>query len=292
MLELSRIRIDGGTQQRAELNENVVADYAEAMSRGEAFPPIVVFYDGTNYWVADGFHRYFGAKKAGLREVAEDVHPGSKLDAQLYSFGANATNGLRRSNADKRKAVMGALNHPVSKDWSDNQIAKHCGVDHKTVASVRASILGISQDSAREVTDGHLSETKDSGGKGLCERRIVSRNGATYQMDTSKIGKVAADLKHGTGEKFSRTDDGGAFGPSDEEIAESEAAEAKHRETLDKILESDEPLKAANEKIKQQEFQIHGLEARMAGLMNELAAAKRQAKYWKEQATKWGAVVA
>lgn len=52
-----------------------------------------------------GWHRVAGAEQAGLTEIEADVQPGTKRDALLYSAGANATHGLRRSNADKRRSV-------------------------------------------------------------------------------------------------------------------------------------------------------------------------------------------
>jgi hypothetical protein len=32
---------------------------------GRNSPPVVVFYDGTSYWLADGFHRVKAAEQAG-----------------------------------------------------------------------------------------------------------------------------------------------------------------------------------------------------------------------------------
>lgn len=139
MIERSKIKIDGGTQQRAVLNQDTVSEYADAYLAGVNMPPVVLFFDGSTYWLADGFHRYFGAKKAGIEAIPAEITPGSQLDAQLYSFGANGTHGLRRTNADKRQAVMGAFEHPVSCKWSDNQIAKHCGVSQPFVSGVRPS---------------------------------------------------------------------------------------------------------------------------------------------------------
>ena len=112
-INLRSIRIDGGTQSRAELNHATVDEYSEAMAEGDTFPPIVVFFDGSSYWLADGFHRYFGADHAGMTEIQAEVLHGTQQDAQLFSFSVNAAHGLRRTNADKRKAVMGALQHPV-----------------------------------------------------------------------------------------------------------------------------------------------------------------------------------
>lgn len=272
MIELLKIRIDGDTQSRAELNQDTVAEYAEAMRAGTRFPPVAVFYDGADYWLADGFHRYFGAKQAGIEAIAEEVHPGTKLDAQLYSFGANATNGLRRSNADKRKAVTGALKHPTSKAWSDNQIAKHCGVSDHLVSDVRKSIFEILEDSSS---------------------RTVTRNGTTYKQDTSKIGKSrkksSKEEEAPSDEPFGAPED---YAPDDEEIRQSIAENAEYQKSIERIMAADDKLSAANEEIKRQRFIITGLEARLAGEQRKSADAIRKMKYWRDMARKPGGVVA
>jgi hypothetical protein len=61
-INILNIRIDGGTQPRQEINYEVVKDYAELMREGVAFPPVTVFFDGVDYWLADGFHRYHATK--------------------------------------------------------------------------------------------------------------------------------------------------------------------------------------------------------------------------------------
>jgi hypothetical protein len=59
-LRLEQIRTDAGTQSRAAINDEVVADYAEGMIAGHRFPPIVVFHHKGDYILADGFHRLRG----------------------------------------------------------------------------------------------------------------------------------------------------------------------------------------------------------------------------------------
>ena len=56
-IPINSIRLDGGTQPRASIDFDTVFDYMDAMTDGADFPPVVVFYDGTHYWLADGFHR-------------------------------------------------------------------------------------------------------------------------------------------------------------------------------------------------------------------------------------------
>lgn len=173
LLALNLIRTDGETQSRAALDKATYLEYADAMSEGAAFPPVTVFFDGSSYWLADGFHRFFAAKHIGFTDMPVDVKDGTQLDAQLHSFGVNADHGLRRSNADKRKAVTGALGHPVSCKWSDNQIAKHCGVHHSTVGDIRRS----------------LAESASDGGA-RSERIFTTKHGTEAIMNTANIGKA------------------------------------------------------------------------------------------------------
>jgi len=117
-----------------------IAGIAPAMAAGMKFPPVIVLYDGADYWLADGFHRVTAAEQAGLEEIACELHPGTRQEAQCYSFSANKANGLRRTNDDKGRAVQAALLHPLSAGLSDRQIAQHVGVDHTTVLRWREKL--------------------------------------------------------------------------------------------------------------------------------------------------------
>ena len=48
-LNLSDIRIDGGTQARVKLNQDKVKLYAEQLREGNTFPPSIVYHDGSSY---------------------------------------------------------------------------------------------------------------------------------------------------------------------------------------------------------------------------------------------------
>lgn len=143
MLALAEIRTDGGTQSRAELSRDTISDYAEVFTSGAAMPPVIVFYDGDSYWLADGFHRCNGARAAGLTEILADVRQGSRRDAVLFSVGANDTHGLRRTNADKRRAVLLLLNDAEWSGKSDRWIAEKCGVSPQTVSNHREQLSNL-----------------------------------------------------------------------------------------------------------------------------------------------------
>jgi hypothetical protein len=140
-IEVAAIK-DGGAQMRIEMRPETVLDYAEEMLGGATFPPVVVFFDGTDYWLGDGFHRHAAAKKIERATIAAEVREGTARDAVLYGVGANATHGLRRTQADKRRAVERLVTDPEWAQWSDRQIAKVAKVDHKTVAKIRRELAG------------------------------------------------------------------------------------------------------------------------------------------------------
>lgn len=168
-IPLFSIRLDGGTQPRVELDEDVVADYAEKMASGEKMPPLVVFHDGSHYWLADGFHRLLAAKRNESKAIACDVQTGTKRDAILYAVGANAQHGLPRTNADKRRAVEMLLNDPEWSQWSDREIARRANVHHVSVGNWRRDLSG----------EDHQ----------IPEDRKVQRNGTVYTQRTENIGK-------------------------------------------------------------------------------------------------------
>src|SRR5437764_4898993 len=111
-IPVNKVRIDGGTQVRQAIKEDAVARYAETI---ESLPPIDVFFDGTDYWLADGFHRYHAHQRAGKGDIRCNVHKGNRRAAQLHAIGANSEHGEPRTIEDRRNAVTALLDDP---EWS------------------------------------------------------------------------------------------------------------------------------------------------------------------------------
>jgi uncharacterized ParB-like nuclease family protein len=141
-LNINSIIIDKGTQSRAAISEDTVTDYAEAMQAGDEFPPVITFFDGVEYYLADGFHRLHAVKRLGKTSIQADVRTGTLRDAILYSLGANRDHGLRRSNADKRKCVQTLLDDFEWGDLSVNEMARICGVSPQLVTAVKLEMDG------------------------------------------------------------------------------------------------------------------------------------------------------
>jgi uncharacterized membrane protein YgcG len=138
-IPLEAINIYGGTQARVQTTDEAVESYADEMTQGAVFPPIVVYYDGATHWLADGFHRYLATKRVGRPTITADVQPGGRTDALRHALGANATNGVYRNNADKRNAVQIAL-----EEWPDRAnpvIAEICRVSSELVRRCRSELV-------------------------------------------------------------------------------------------------------------------------------------------------------
>lgn len=153
-IETSRVALDGGTQSREELiHEDTLRDYIDAMERGEELPPIDVVDDGTHAYLVDGFHRHAAHLRLRRATIRARVVAGTREDAVWLASSVNATHGLRRTNADKRRAVRMALEHARGATMSDAAIARHCRVHDRLVAAVRAEVEreqfgGIADDTA------------------------------------------------------------------------------------------------------------------------------------------------
>lgn len=164
---LKEIRTDGGTQARKSLNQDVVNEYAQQMQDGAVFPPVVVFNDGSNLWLADGFHRYFAHRQNGEVEIDVEVHQGTVDDATLYAIGATRKRGLPFNREDLKEIIARIVKHPVWSTWPTRKIADLIGCSAMTVSRVKSSM---------EEVPTTVSYT--------------TRQGTKTVMDTSSIGKA------------------------------------------------------------------------------------------------------
>jgi hypothetical protein len=170
LLALKTIRTDGGTQPRAALNQDRIGEYADDMARGDEFPPVTVFYDGADYWLADGFHHYH-ARATRHPDIEAEVRQGTKRDAILFSVGANASHGMRPTNEDKRRAVLKLLGDPEWSQWSDREIARLCAVSDRFVNGLRP-------------------QAPSANSSQIEQPRTVSRGSSTYRMNTAGLKRA------------------------------------------------------------------------------------------------------
>lgn len=141
---ISTITVDDAIQQRARgVDQDLVAEYAADIAEWIDLAPVVIYWDGETRWLADGFHRIRAAGLAGLSDVPATVYDGGRRDAILYAARANQQHGLRRTNADKRRAVETLLSDPEWSAWTDNRIAAKVGVSQPFVSRMRGQLITV-----------------------------------------------------------------------------------------------------------------------------------------------------
>lgn len=198
MLAIAQIRRDGQTQPRQGMNEDVVTDYVAALADNVRFPAVDVMFDGVDYWLFDGFHRVESHLRSGRTEIEVKVHHGTLEQAQWRSYAANQSHGLRRSTADKERAIRAALQHKAAQGMSDNALAKHLGVSDKTVTKYRVEMQSASEIpklSSRTGIDGKTYDTTNIGKRPNDDLREKGRKLETWLMGKGWGVFVSGDIQ-------------------------------------------------------------------------------------------------
>lgn len=151
-IKLKAVQRDTGIQTRAEINMETVNAYADSMTEGAKFPPVVLFGTESKCWIGDGWHRVMAAEQIGALDINAELRAGGRIDALKFALAANAAHGLRRSNADKRRCVEIAVRE--FSGLSDNAIAQMCGVSNHAVKAARPVTLENIQPEKRTGADG------------------------------------------------------------------------------------------------------------------------------------------
>lgn len=250
-MRLIDIRIDGGTQPRSEINEGAVRDYAEALSNGVEFPPVIVFHDGKDYWLADGFHRWHAHRHAGIAEIRADLKAGTRRDAVLFAIGANATHGLQRTNADKRRAVEMLLADTEWAAWSDHEIARRAAVSHAYVGRIRRSLETF------PVSEAESAGPPDAESSDKQARTFTTKHGT---VSTMRTGGINADRQS----------------PEDPEAQREAVAQVEGREQPRPAPKQPRPKPAADGEVEALRARVADLEEQVAALSRELDVATRE----------------
>lgn len=207
LINVGSVERDVATQPRLEIRMDVVEEYAASLRAGADLPPVVVFEDDENrLWLADGWHRLMAHEAAELEEMWAEIYTGqTRRDALLYAVGANHAHGLRRTNADKRRAVETLLRDPEWSAWSDRAIAEACRVTHPFVAQVREQVVTVTTREQANAEDRRTGRDGKSYPAADVRRELrisapdgsrIGRDGKSYPVahtEHEAVGQAAGD---------------------------------------------------------------------------------------------------
>ena len=254
-VKLEDIRIDGGTQYRDQINQDVVREYVDAMRDGDEFPSMETVFDGSTHWLVDGFHRYFAYMALGAKMANVEYKPGTQREAQVIAMGVNGKHGLQRNNATKRRVVEAALIHEDTKGLSNRQIADICNVSDSFVGSIRNPEVKAKQ---AENIDRHFKKKFDGQ--------------ATERSLTAPEASPA-----------SPEDD---FAPDADELKANDMALAADIEAMHRFLEADDKMAQQHAEIEKLNFLNAQLQLRIDALMREKNELVKECKKLQKQADK------
>lgn len=249
-IEINKIRLDGGTQFRKTLHQDKIYQYKEAMEEGAIFPKIKAKFDGMNYWLYSGFHRYHAMKLLNFKEIEIVAESGAKSDAVLAALGENSDHGIPLTNSEKRKKVKAALALEAYADASNYEIAKLCRVSKSFVGAVRNP----------EVKEKQKKNWEKSAAKKL--------NGSS--TTNTKSDNLSED----------------DMAPSEEELTAQKYRQEQDEKFLAELLDSNDKLATLYEENKKLSEELAVARSRIKSLTNEKKAAIDEVKRLRKQIDK------
>ena len=266
-IKLEKIRLDGGTQPRKEIDEPLVQHYTEILLEGkDKFPPIDLWFDGKAYWPSDGFHRYHAHKRAGYKDIEAKVNKGTKRDAFLACLPANGKHGKQRTPEERRWVVQLALEDIELGEKTDVEIATHCDVSSMTVGRVRKAL-------------------------GLDKSVRVDKKGR--KVNITNIGRVKVDPPFWpAAPEYTEADKMEEMAKEHTIIAE-ENAKLKDQLAIKSLpvsqtakKEIEETIESLRAEVKDLEFQLRTMTQSRNEFQSKNAEMIKQMAYWKKRAEK------
>lgn len=182
LLTLAQIKVDHKLQPRTGIRKDTVADFVDSMVAGDIFPPLTVWLIDDQYYLVDGFHRYYAIVQLGHTEARCTIEEGTLEQAFQHAINVNRLHGLRFSNADKRKIVKWMFEHyPL---LSDRDIAKKAGVSQPFVSGLRAELL-----------EGKSQKRKEKPKEGANKSRDVEAENKRLRRQVEKLKAELASLR-------------------------------------------------------------------------------------------------
>ncbi len=130
-LAIKDIVVDPTVQIRRGNHEATIRRYEESF---EKLPPVDVFKTPEGLLLADGFHRIAAAERLGLREIAANIHKGTREHALEFAVVSNTKNAEPFTPEERDEGIRRLRQlHP---DWSNVRVAQVMSVSDDTVRNV------------------------------------------------------------------------------------------------------------------------------------------------------------
>lgn len=144
-LNLADITVDQRVQPRDDLYTHRIDELADCYREQVDVPPIKVHEVDGKMYACDGFHRYAGACKAGLRTLSCRVRRGSTWGALVVdAIKSNAKHGQPLTQNEKRRAARTLIDlfKEDEQQWTQQDVAELTGCSQSTISRIVKEMTG------------------------------------------------------------------------------------------------------------------------------------------------------
>ena len=191
-LRLNQITIDPTVQPRVNgLNTAHVAEIVESIKSGVKLPPGVAYDVGDRIVLSEGFHRYEAFTQAKRTHFSVEVRGGTLEECRLNALASNQGHGLKRTNADKKRALEEVLKIVANYEpkWADGTVADFIGVSRQFVSDNRPQVATIATSTVTNDPDQVATVA-------TCQPdKVLGRDGKVYPAKPKKPKSKSADGK-------------------------------------------------------------------------------------------------
>ena len=224
---IADLNLDAAINARVEINQAVVEEYKdlfrdkeETMLQVPIVPkvnplnPCVLRAKTGGFYILDGWHRVLAAKALGLDRIVVTLYGGDRTytleEARVLSATVNTAHGLRRSDADKRKAVTILLTDEPGR--TNDATARLAGVSPSLVAAVRREMVDAGTLTLPQTTAEKVQAAIDkAGGKKLSVRQLAEAAGVSKSTAARAAAETSQKSKNGNGTANRRDKDAKAL---------------------------------------------------------------------------------
>lgn len=132
-LALTAILVDLEVQSRVAMDMEHCRFLSGELAISGELKPILVFFDGERYWLANGFHRYHVYVKAGRKQIRAIVKPGGRTEAIIESARVNDNASKGKTPEDKKRSLRMLLEFPEWRNKPAKELCDYVGLSRLTV---------------------------------------------------------------------------------------------------------------------------------------------------------------
>ena len=104
------------------------------MKEGDEFPRMFAVYDGSTYWLVDGFHRYTTMlTSARIREREKGLLPVVVIEKDVSNRMASTIRHNRARGKHQVEAMSDIVVELKRRNWTDEKISKNLGMDQDEI---------------------------------------------------------------------------------------------------------------------------------------------------------------